>query len=432
MYIAVDDTDSRSSMCTTFLLTEIIERTGLDIIGLPSLVRLNPAIPYKTRGNGALSVRLGRGIGKSRRIGKFGNRDIKAFESMDEVMEPDELLDLAENIVRDLAVLDDENTNPGIVVSRTKLDEWFYWQAVRDVLDISTAEEFLLKRQCLFRKIKSGRGIIGAAAALSWPASRRTFELIAYKYPHGEQIQHGTKMDLARQADLIPGTFNNVDLENGYPAIFPRERTPVIFGIRGRDPEALLTTGIDTVNSWGLGQDRILMYQSNQATDDHIIHDAAFLEEMHSYRIECHVTSMPEVRTGSHYFVVARWAGQEIRLAAFEPTKQFRKVVDSLRPGDDVVAYGSYQNGVLNLEKLEIISLASVFKRTAPACPSCGRRMKSYGRMDFRCHYCGTRSGMPAYTKLQREVSVGLYDVPVMARRHLTRPFRMAREGGKE
>jgi len=52
MFVAFDDTDSLESMCTTFLATEMIKALGVyDLIGLPRLVRLNPAVPWKTRGN---------------------------------------------------------------------------------------------------------------------------------------------------------------------------------------------------------------------------------------------------------------------------------------------------------------------------------------------------------------------------------------------
>ena len=56
MYIGLDDTDSREGMCTTYLCTLILrELRGMALrVGLPRLIRLNPNIPYKTRGNGAL------------------------------------------------------------------------------------------------------------------------------------------------------------------------------------------------------------------------------------------------------------------------------------------------------------------------------------------------------------------------------------------
>ena len=56
MFVAVDDTDSMKGNCTTFLATEIIREFGdLDLIGNPRLVRLNPATPWKTRGNSTAS-----------------------------------------------------------------------------------------------------------------------------------------------------------------------------------------------------------------------------------------------------------------------------------------------------------------------------------------------------------------------------------------
>ena len=64
MYVAVDDTDSINGNCTTFLATEIIRElsSDLDLIGNPRLVRLNPATPWKTRGNGSLVMRFGEGV----------------------------------------------------------------------------------------------------------------------------------------------------------------------------------------------------------------------------------------------------------------------------------------------------------------------------------------------------------------------------------
>jgi tRNA(Ile2)-agmatinylcytidine synthase len=68
VYIGIDDTDSRKGMCTTYLALELVKefQNELDLIGYPRLVRLNPNIPWKTRGNGAVCVRLGTGKGASK------------------------------------------------------------------------------------------------------------------------------------------------------------------------------------------------------------------------------------------------------------------------------------------------------------------------------------------------------------------------------
>jgi tRNA(Ile2)-agmatinylcytidine synthase len=88
MFIAADDTDSSTWMCTTFLATELVRAfPELDLIGLPRLVRLNPAVPWKTRGNGAICINLGHGKGQPRLVGNIGGRDLFSYARSDE--EPD-------------------------------------------------------------------------------------------------------------------------------------------------------------------------------------------------------------------------------------------------------------------------------------------------------------------------------------------------------
>jgi len=58
--IGVDDTDSERGLCTTYLaavMMERLERIG-EIKDLPRLVRLNPCVQFKTRGNAAISFSL--------------------------------------------------------------------------------------------------------------------------------------------------------------------------------------------------------------------------------------------------------------------------------------------------------------------------------------------------------------------------------------
>jgi len=81
LHIGLDDTDSVKGGCTTWLATEIIkELSEFDLIGNPRLVRLNPNVPWKTRGNGAVSLIFGKGTGSKQIIGKFNDLDIFAFE----------------------------------------------------------------------------------------------------------------------------------------------------------------------------------------------------------------------------------------------------------------------------------------------------------------------------------------------------------------
>src|SRR5882762_10070360 len=58
-HIGIDDTDSEMGGCTTYtaavLFQELFSR-GFKPSDFPWLVRLNPNIPWKTRGNGALAI----------------------------------------------------------------------------------------------------------------------------------------------------------------------------------------------------------------------------------------------------------------------------------------------------------------------------------------------------------------------------------------
>ena len=61
LHVAYDDTDSRSGRCTThlaFKVAEQLKKEGAKLVDYPLLIRLNPNIPWKTRGNGAVCLRL--------------------------------------------------------------------------------------------------------------------------------------------------------------------------------------------------------------------------------------------------------------------------------------------------------------------------------------------------------------------------------------
>ena len=59
--IGFDDTDSPKGMCTTFLaykIVDLLQKQKTEFLDFPRLIRFNPNIPWKTRGNGAVSIRI--------------------------------------------------------------------------------------------------------------------------------------------------------------------------------------------------------------------------------------------------------------------------------------------------------------------------------------------------------------------------------------
>ena len=62
LHIGFDDTDSTCGRCTTHLAFKItgylLNGPDTEFLDYPLLVRLNPNIPLKTRGNGAVCLEL--------------------------------------------------------------------------------------------------------------------------------------------------------------------------------------------------------------------------------------------------------------------------------------------------------------------------------------------------------------------------------------
>jgi len=138
LYVGIDDTDSRLGMCTTYLAAVLAERLSMfGLKGYPRLIRLNPNIKYKTRGNAALCLTLNEG-------------------PIDEVEK------MAVEAVEEYARFDDENTNPGVVIYQGEVPEEvkdFALRVVRDVVEIDEAARLAEKHGMRVHRYKNGRGI---------------------------------------------------------------------------------------------------------------------------------------------------------------------------------------------------------------------------------------------------------------------------------
>jgi tRNA(Ile2)-agmatinylcytidine synthase len=51
--------------------------------------------------------------------------------------------------------------------------------------------------------------------------------------------------------------------------------------------------------------------------------------------------------------------------------------------------------------------------------------MKSKGTgQGFKCKRCGIKSNKPTIKKIKRNIKTGFYEVPICARRHLSKPLK--------
>ena len=430
MHVAFDDTDSLTGMCTTFLLTEMVEALrDFDLIGLPRLVRLNPAVPWKTRGNGALCLRVGRGASNMKLIGRSEDDPIYCHARQAKEVDADEVLDRAYAVLKRWSRTD-EGASPGLVVTRRSPRPWVYWSAVRGVVEREKVEKELEAIGALRKELAGGRGVIGATAALSWRPRDRTYEILVYR-----AMENWGKKRLVNEQDVaaldprFPGTFNNYDFVADKMVIAPHSPCPVLFGIRGESTdelvEAMASLGSETKARW-------LLFLSNQGTDDHIIRRWKELRPMSSYELQGQVVTGPRSIQGGHVFFSLQFSRKAppLECAVYEPAKGFRGVVRRLQVGDRIRVMGELRDDPrsLNIEKLEVIALAHLVEKLSnPICSACEKSMQSLGRdAGYRCRRCGAKAKPSEAVLVQtaRELQVGWYEPPVSARRHLSKPIK--------
>jgi len=405
--VGLDDTDSRETgMCTTYAAAELAERirdAGGTVRRL-LLVRLNPAVEHKTRGNAALAV----------------HTDLDA--------------DRARSLARDvlgMAQTDDPKTNPGAVVADCAPDDVpprvadFAVDAIRAIQDRTTAT--LLADTAGFARLQrgNGRGLVGALAAVgAWAGlDDWTYEHIAYREPErwgSDRAVDAASVRAAADAHY-PAVWDTVDRASGYPVCVPRTPCPILYGIRGDDPDACRAVA-DAIDSEPT--DRAATFVTNQGTDVHLQDGAVgTVADDSAYRVDGTVAAAPETREGGHVFVPIADGDARLQCAAFEPTKRFRDRVRALRVGDAVTACGEVTDGTLKLEKFAVRELVRTEPAT-PTCPDCGTRMSSAGRgQGYRCRDCSTSADGKVDRPIERDLEPGWYEVPPVARRHIARPL---------
>ena len=421
--IGLDDTDSRTQgMCTTYLAARVAELI-VDAGGQVTrtlLVRLNPAVKHKTRGNAALAI----------------HTDLPVADATGIAVEQ----------IESLAVDTDARTSPGLVVaddsSETVPDAVadFAAHAMCDQLSLATAVGIAdavgyEHRGWAGESGVVGRGRIGALAAVgAWTAfDEWTYEQIAYREFDRCGSPRGVDLDsVFAAADRgYPTVWDTVDREAGQAVCVPNAPGPILYGIRGDDPDAVARVA-DAIDSETV--ERTRCFVTNQGTDLHL--QAGTLSSLHdgvAYRVDGVVTEPPKTREGGHVFFTlsssesddADDTGSEATAdcVAFEPTKRFRERVRSLRAGDRLTVCGEYSDGTIKLEKFAVRALRRT-ERVTPTCGGCGRRMKSAGRgQGYRCRDCGTSASGKVTRQIDRELEQGWYEVPPSARRHIAKPL---------
>ncbi len=419
MHIGFDDTDSTRQGCTTHiaaLLIEQLEKLGAFFVDYPNLIRLNPNVPWKTRGNGALCLRLG------------FNKSLEC-----------KVVETTVSLIEAHSDIDCKGTDPGIVFLRRKEVPReimaFAKKAETEIVTLKDALKLIRKFHGEALGYNTQRGIIGALAAIGETLREdHTYELITYRKPENFCTKRRVDEESIFKMDeaLKPYTFNNVDTEKRRVIITPRGPDPILFGIRGETPDVVqkafsMVEPLEHVERW-------VIFRSNQGTDMHLkrIETLSQAQPYSSIIARGTVSRNPHTVPLRHVIFGIRDKTAELDCAAYEPTGALRKIAKELVVGDIVEVYGAVRKSpgkplTINLEKIKVIEMVQNKHSINPVCPNCGKRLKSMGKnQGFRCEKC--KSKYKDLTKNatagERNLKPGLYMTSTRSQRHLTKPLR--------
>tara|TARA_B100000941_G_scaffold120012_1_gene84233 strand:+ start:6229 stop:7419 length:1191 start_codon:yes stop_codon:yes gene_type:complete len=391
-WLGLDDTDHLSGGCTTYALFEMMQQVPNQYhVQSARLVRLYPFASRRTRGNAAVAVEI---------VGT----DYTELLTFLEGWWNEKLLPLKGQISKsDKSDRPQYPSDPGMVWFEQPPSSDFYWDCVTREVAISEVPAA--------NKSWGGNGVIGATAAVAWPAMKYTYEAIAWRTEDSVAMCRPREVDLTRLAEVDgqPQTFMSRDLRTNSILISPRGNCPVLFGLRAKTYESAKT------NSHYLAESKlteavagILVFKTNQATDDHLPADSqavvqsVTIKRRGTVKIQCQCNTI---------------------LMAFAESGDVKLLAQWLKL-DDHIMYNGLKNsdGTIHLEKILVTKPAA--DRQRPRCQECNVTLKSMGKnQPLRCPKC--RKQFPAsWESIQREPPYsGWVQPPKDSMRHLAKPI---------
>jgi tRNA(Ile2)-agmatinylcytidine synthase len=420
LHIGIDDTDSPRGMCTTFLsykIVKFLEKQKIQFMDYPSLIRFNPNIPWKTRGNGAVGLTI-----KTNNPKKIKNKIIQFVASYSDTK---------------------NGANPGLVFFQNKeipaSFHKFSKLALWKLISRKYAKQFVSENNIESFYLGNGQGLVGAISVIGYEFFDHTFELLCYR----KKSQFGKKRNINKesvknmQSTTFPETFSSYDSENDRVLITPHGPDPVFCGIRGETIKSVVKASAILNPDEKL--DGYMVFKSNQGTGDHLNNELQ-IDELRPFTsgfLVGEVCSKPIAEQGGHVFFSIQVKDEKIRCAVYKPTK-ITKVAQNLVPGDRIhigggIRKASKKHGrVLNVEFLRVLHLAKNHLFANPTCKKCNKKMKSKGsKQGFECVKCGNRLSTKSILEVPRKIQCKLYLPSVSAHRHLTRPYQRIKKRNK-
>jgi tRNA(Ile2)-agmatinylcytidine synthase len=353
--VGLDSFDTAFAGCTTHLASVLalrLAQEGYRLLDYPWLVRLNPAAPWKTRGNAAVAILLqAETWSEAEKAARLALDTARAYAGG---TGPGK-----ESLIA--LLLEEAESLSDYTALRPRCLRGLYHRAVHELAPIEQAQECLeeIAPLILASYGTNNRGIVGALSALGYePAGDYTFELLVYRKPRYWLKERRIDPESVLDYDIRyrPMTFMNYDYEENRALIAPHGYDPVLYGVRGEEPEPLLRA-LDTIDTGGEEPSHWMLFRSNQATGAHLRpKPLAAVRPYDNPLVRAVITGPPRRLPGGHAVAAAADHTGVIHLAAYRETGRLRRVLSSLRPGDEVVAAGSakLRAGVLTLN-LELL-----------------------------------------------------------------------------
>ncbi len=342
-FVGIDDTDSSRGYCTTYLAYRIASDLASDlrVLPYPRLVRLNPNIPFKTRGNAAVCLPIETND-PERVFGRICSTAAK-------------FSDVEGGANSGLVFLEGGGLIPRL--------EPVYLDALSGVVNVHRVTSLLRECGARFWTQGNGMGLIGATCSLAFDERfDHTYELISYRQTENWGRPRVIEASSVREMDrrTFPHTLNNYDYQKRKVLIAPHGPDPVFAGIRGDSPQ-VVHAAFEMI-SHDEELDGHMIYVSNQHTDAHLAKELnwkTFSSGWVMGRVD-----RTEVGPGGHVYVSLHTGQRQHLCAVYEPTGDLRRMARTLRKGDMVKAYGGVRKPtavhrkVLNVERIDVLSLA--------------------------------------------------------------------------
>ena len=413
IHIGFDDTDSKKGMCTTFLAFKIVnslKHEMVEFLDYPYLIRFNPNIPWKTRGNGAVALSIK--TNNPKKIKKIVKQLFKKYSDIK------------------------GGANPGLVFYEhgviPKTFSEFSQLALWKLINRNYAKNFIKKNKLETLSLGNGQGLVGAIGAIGYKFHDHTFELLSYRKKNhlGKNREIDKESIKKMQEQTFPNTFNSYDNRKNRIMIAPHGPDPVFYGLRGENITSVLNASNMIITNEKL--DGYMTFKTNQGTGDHLQNkiDILELKPYTSGTIVGIVSKKPTMLLGGHVVFSISKSGKELNCAVYEPTK-ITSIALALLIGDKIRVGGGIRKAtknfprILNIEFIEVLKLKKDLVLENPSCKKCNKKMKSKGKYQgFQCKKCGKKASKKILFENSRKLQEKMYLPTISAHRHLTRPFQ--------